>query len=445
MDVALSTSQSPRQSSGHDAIRSEYKQVLDYLFVRTTGEFKFGLERTVQLLEHLGNPHRAYRSIHVAGTNGKGSSVATMATLLTANGHRVATYMSPHLVDFRERIIVGDTPIPPADVIDFVERHLPAIEAIGASFFEATTAMAFDYFARAGADIAVIEAGLGGRLDSTNVLTPLVAGVTSIGLDHTEYLGPTLESIAYEKAGIFKPGVAAVIGERDMHIRTLLADRARELGSTTIRVVADEMEFVNVSIDGAGGGTRCELRWRGEQFTLRTPLTGAHQAANLAFSLVALDAAGELAPLDAVASQLRGVRIPGRFQRVGSFVFDVAHNAAGAEVLVETLSAVAPPTPVTAVLCVLRDKDWREMIRILSRVATKFIMTMAPTAPASRAWNLDKVVMFGRELGLDVEAVVDLSDALNRAKARGGTVLVTGSFHTVGDAMSLLQVSPLAG
>ena len=127
---------------------SDYKQSLDYLFARTTGGFKFGLERTVQLLEHLGNPHRAYPSIHVAGTNGKGSSVATMATLMTANGRRVATYTSPHLVDFRERMIVGGVPIPPADVVDFIERHMAVIEEIGASFFEATTAMAFEYFAR---------------------------------------------------------------------------------------------------------------------------------------------------------------------------------------------------------------------------------------------------------------------------------------------------------
>ena len=202
---------------------SDYKQSLDYLFARTTGGFKFGLERTVQLLEHLGNPHHAYPSIHVAGTNGKGSSVATMATLMTANGRRVATYTSPHLVDFRERMIVGGVPIPPEDVVHFIEEHMAVIEEIGASFFEATTAMAFEYFARAGAEIAVIEAGLGGRLDSTNVLTPLVAGVTSIGLDHTEYLGSTLDEIAREKAGIFKPSAVAVIGERDARISNLLA------------------------------------------------------------------------------------------------------------------------------------------------------------------------------------------------------------------------------
>jgi len=422
---------------------SDYKQSLDYLFARTTGGFKFGLERTVQLLEHLGNPHHAYPSIHVAGTNGKGSSVATMATLMTANGRRVATYTSPHLVDFRERMIVGGVPIPPEDVVHFIEEHMAVIEEIGASFFEATTAMAFEYFARAGAEIAVIEAGLGGRLDSTNVLTPLVAGVTSIGLDHTEYLGSTLDEIAREKAGIFKPSAVAVIGERDARISSLLAERARELGAATVRVVADELQLDRVSVDD--GGTVCELRWKGDRLTLRTPLAGEHQAANLAFSLVALDAAGELGPIDALQSRLSGVQIPGRFQRVGRYLFDVAHNPAGAEVLAQTLAAVSPPEPVSVVLCVLRDKDWREMIRTLARVASTFFVTMAPTAPASRAWDLGEAAAFVRELGFTVEAVPDFSEALSRASARGGTTLVTGSFHTVGDAMSLLQVSPFAG
>ena len=141
-----------------------YQDALDFLFARTTGGFKFGLERTLALLEHLGNPQRRYSSFHIAGTNGKGSSVATIKTLLTARGMKVATYTSPHLVDFRERMMVGRDAIPADDVTSFIERQLPFIEEIGASFFEATTAMAFDYFARAGADVAIIEAGLGGRL-----------------------------------------------------------------------------------------------------------------------------------------------------------------------------------------------------------------------------------------------------------------------------------------
>ena len=421
-----------------------YKDALDFLFARTTGQFKFGLERTHALLERLGNPQRAYPSIHVAGTNGKGSSVATMAALLTARGRRVATYTSPHLVDFRERMVVSGELIPADDVVEFVTRNIGTVEELGASFFEATTAMAFEYFARAGADIAIIEAGLGGRLDSTNVLDPIVAGVTSIGYDHTEYLGDTLEQIAGEKAGIFKPGRPAVIGERDPHIRELLADLARKAGASSIRIVADEITLHDVRVDD--GGTTCDLEWRGTRATIRTPLAGRHQAANLAFSLVTLDAAGKDAavPLDEARENIDHVHIPGRFQHVGRFIFDVAHNPAGSEVFAQTVASVSPPAPIAVVLCVLRDKDWREMIRILSRVASHFVLTMAPTAPASRAWNLSEALEFARSLGISAEVEEDFSAALDRAGERAATVLVTGSFHTVGDAMALLQVSPLA-
>ena len=421
----------------------DYKHALDYLFSRTTGGFKFGLERTQELLAHLGNPERRYPSIHVAGTNGKGSSVATMTAVMAAQGKRVATYTSPHLVDFRERMVVGGTPIPAEDVVGFIEGHLDVIERIGASFFEATTAMAFDYFARAGAEIAVIEAGLGGRLDSTNVLSPVVAGVTSIGLDHTEYLGSTLEAIAAEKAGIFKASARAVIGERDARIRNLLAELAHERGAQSIRIVADEMQVSDVRVDDSG--TRCDIEWRGEQLTFRTPLAGEHQAANLAFSLVTLDAAGLLPSLDKTVDALGRVRIPGRFQHVGNFIFDVAHNPAGSEVLAETLKAVQPPKPLTVLLCVLRDKDWRAMMHALSGVASRFVLTMAPTAPTSRAWDLDEALAFAHLEDLYAEAVPDFSEALARAREHGGTVLITGSFHTVGDAMTLLQVSPFAG
>lgn len=422
-----------------------YREALAYLFARTTGKYKFGLERTRELLARLGNPHHAYPSFHIAGTNGKGSSVATISALLGAKGHRVATYTSPHLVDFRERMVVGGIPIPADDVVSFITTRMPDVEGIGASFFEATTAMAFDYFARAHADVAVIEAGLGGRLDSTNVLSPVVAGVTSIGLDHTEYLGSTLEEIAREKAGIFKPGNPAVIGERDPRIRALLARLAEQAGASSVRVVADEVVFHSVHVDDAG--TICDLEWRGERAVLHTPLAGRHQASNLAFSLVLLDAAGSryAVTLEDARRDLERVQIPGRFQHTGQFIFDVAHNAAGIEVLTQTLAAVAPPGPIAVVLCVLRDKDWREMIRVLSHAVSHFVLTNAPTAPESRAWDLAEALAFTRERGLSAEATRDFGTALASAAERFPTVLVTGSFHTVGDAMALLQVSPLAG
>ena len=443
MDVALTATNEARARVTQHQELTDYKQALDFLFARTTGGYKFGLERTVELLDHLDNPQRKYPSLHIAGTNGKGSSVATMSALLTARGLRVATYTSPHLVDFRERMIVAGEPIPADAVVGFIERNLPVIEELGASFFEATTAMAFEFFAKAGVDIAVIETGLGGRLDSTNVLSPLVAGVTSIGYDHTEYLGSTLDAIAGEKAGIFKPDAVAVIGERDRTIRELLASHARKAGAPIVRVVADEMSMIDVHVDETG--TACTIDWKGERTTLHTPLAGEHQASNLAFSLVMLDAARALSPLDEAAKQLAAVRIPGRFQRTGKFIFDVAHNPAGTSVLTQTLKAVEPPTPIAVVMCVLRDKDWREMIRALSGVASAFVLTNAPTAPASREWDLAEAETFALELGLRVAAVPDFSAALDRAQKIAATVVVTGSFHTVGDAMSLLPLATKPG
>jgi dihydrofolate synthase / folylpolyglutamate synthase len=422
-----------------------YPEALDYLFARTTGGFKFGLERTIALLERLGNPQTRYPAFHIAGTNGKGSAVATIAALLTAKGMRVGTYTSPHLVDFRERIAVDGVPIPADDVIAFIARRTADVEELGASFFEATTAMAFEHFARAGVAVAVVEAGLGGRLDSTNVLLPVAAGVTSIGFDHTEYLGETLEAIAGEKAGIFKRGRGAVIGEPDPDTRLLLAGTAERAGAADIRVVADVARIADVEV--RDDGTAFTLEMGGEKARLHTPLAGRHQAANTAFAIAMLDVAGETfrVSLHEAAAHLDKVRLPGRFQHIGRYIFDVAHNPGGASELARTIVAVRPPSPVSAVLCVLRDKNWREMILALRGAVSHFVLTMAPTAPVGRAWDIDEAFGFARQAGISVEAVVDFDTALARGVATGETVLVTGSFHTVGDAMARLQVSPLAG
>jgi dihydrofolate synthase/folylpolyglutamate synthase len=182
---------------------SGYRAALDYLFERTTGGSRFGLERTAALLAVLGDPHLRLKVFHVAGTNGKGSACATLEAVLRHRGFRVGKYTSPHLVDFRERFLIDGRAVDEEYVVEFIRRWTPRSSAPG-TFFEATTAMAFDWFARVEVDVAVIETGLGGRLDSTNVVRPISAGVTSIGIDHVEYLGSTRESIAFEKAGIFK-------------------------------------------------------------------------------------------------------------------------------------------------------------------------------------------------------------------------------------------------
>jgi dihydrofolate synthase/folylpolyglutamate synthase len=426
-------------------VNAALQEALDYLFARTTGGFKFGLERTHGLLDALGNPHRKYPVIHVAGTNGKGSTLATAEALLRGRGLKVGKYTSPHLVDFRERILVDATPIEADAVVEFVERHTPLVEQLGATFFEATTAMAFDAFARAEVDIALIETGLGGRLDSTNVVDPLVAGVTNIGWDHMEYLGHTLAAIAAEKAGIFKRGRAAVIGETGDQTSNILRSSALDRGADPVIVVPELIRIVDIDLAAGTGGTAAELEMLGEHATLATPLTGRHQAFNLAFTLALLRAAGPqyAFTLAQAAPLLAGVRLPGRFQRLGKYIFDVAHNADGARVLADTLRSVRTVHPVRALFCALRDKEWKEMITTLSPRVDEWVLTDAPTAPASRAWNLEEARGFLRHIGAKGEIAWTFDEALEKV-ADAGTVVVTGSFHTVGDAMAKLQVSPFA-
>ena len=425
-----------------DVALTSYTAALEYLFARTTGGWKLGLERTVALLDALGNPHHRYPVLHVAGTNGKGSVVATLDALLRAGGWRVGRYTSPHLVDFRERIVVDGQPMPEQAVSAWVERWTPTVERLGATFFEATTAMALDYFGTSALDVAVVEVGLGGRLDSTNVVTPLVAAVTTIGLDHTDWLGDTLERIAVEKAGIFKAGRAAAIGERDPALRALLARCAREARADPVFVLADAWRVERVDVTAAG--TSFDLVRAAARRRLRTALVGEHQAANAALALAVLELAGE--PFAAAAREpaagLAAVSLPGRFHRAEPFIFDVAHNAPGADVLARTLAAVRPPRPLVALVGVLADKDWRSILAALAPHVDRFVLTQPPTAPADRAWDVAAAHDHAARAGYAVVAEPDFDRALELAREGAATTLVTGSFHTVGDAMARLQRSP---
>lgn len=384
--------------------------------------------------------------IHIAGTNGKGSTAATLEALLGAQGLRVAKYTSPHLVDFRERIVVDAVPITGDAVVSFVETHTPRVERIGATFFEATTVLAFDHFARAGADVAVIETGLGGRLDSTNVVSPLAATVTTIGIEHTEYLGATLGEIAREKAGIFKPGVPAVIGEPDPAVADDLAAHARAAGAEPVLRLVDRGGPSSIAMSDEG--TSFDLaRADGRVRRLHTPLVGRHQAANAATALLTLEAMGpRYAMSDAeTAAALGRVRAAGRFELRGRWLFDVAHNPDGAVVLARTLEAVRPPRPTAAVFAVLADKDWRGMMDALAPHVDLFVLTIAPTAPASRTWDPAQALAHAGSRGWPAVVERDFARALARADAEGRTVLVTGSFHTVGDAMARLPAALGAG
>lgn len=427
-----------------DDLLTSYSEAIQTLFARTTGNIKPGLERTEALLARLGSPQRRLNAIHVAGTNGKGSVVASCEALLRARGFTVGRYTSPHLVDFRERITVNGHPISEEEVLDFLKQWIPTAVDVGASFFEVTTALAFDWLARTEVDFAVIETGLGGRLDSTNVLTPRVATVTSIGLDHTDLLGDTLESIAKEKAGIFKAGAPAIIGEPTRAIRDILARCATGQGAAPVVVLDDEYRVSDVDV--SPNGTAFTLEHHKQTQRVITPLIGKYQARNTATAVATLAAMGDqyLPAPSEISSALEAVFLPGRFQRQGKFIFDVAHNPAGARAVAETIASVDPPRPRTVLIAVLADKDWRRIINELAPVVDRFMFTNAPSAPAERKWNPVEAHAYARSRGFDADLEPDLDVALARGQKRCGTLLVTGSFHTVGDVMSRLQVSPFA-
>jgi len=431
------------------AASADYRAAIAALAARTTHGVRLGLDRTRSLLAACGNPHERLVTLHVAGTNGKGSTCATLDAVLQAMGHTVGRYSSPHLIDFKERVLINGAAIAEHDVMAWLDAHRADIEGLGATFFEATTAMAFDLLAKAEVDIAVVEVGLGGRLDSTNVITPLVAAVTAIGLDHREYLGETLTEIAIEKAGIFKAGVPAVIGEYDPVIRDTLVSAARRAGASPVVSTAESLPLESVQLSATG--TEIVLRdGDGERLRLTSALMGAHQAQNVATAVAVLRAAG--APWtpshDMLVRGVAATRLAGRFQRSGRWLFDVAHNPDGMATVVESLRVVTPPRPLGAVVCVLSDKDWRVMLHALIPTLDSLWLTHAPTAPVSRRWPLDEVVAYATLHAGDrcrVHAEPDFSAALHRAHLDAATVLVTGSFHTVGDAMQRLQIDPLAG
>ena len=410
-----------------------YDQALDFLFPRTT-TIKFGLGTTRALLATLGNPQDLIPCVHVGGTNGKGSACTLIASALAAAGWRVGLYTSPHLVSFRERIRVDGEPISEAAVAMWTDRLRPMIEDRQATFFEVTTAIAFADFAARGAEISVIEVGLGGRLDSTNVVRPLVSAVTRIEMDHMKYLGDTLEDIAREKAGIAKPGAPFVIGESRPELVSILRHAAARAVRGHDREAVPDIRLV-----------KPDTEWRG---ALR--LSGSHQRRNAAVAECVLQALPEpyRPAADAIRAGFADAHVAGRLDRRGRWLFDVAHNPDGVRALVAALRELEPPRPLHALVSILGDKEWAEMLVLLDQVVDRGVLTRAPTA-AGRGWNLEWLGRWLRDPSrppahASWSLVADFDDALATVQRGAGTVLVTGSFHTVGDVMRTLGIEVCA-
>lgn len=423
-------------------------ELTPWLFSRTTGGIRWGLERTQELLAGVDDPHRRFRSVHIGGTNGKGSVAALCDAVLRADGKmRVGLYTSPHLVSFRERIRVDGVPVADEVIVGAAETLRPAIGRTGASFFEATTAMAFLIFAEQGVDVAVVEVGLGGRLDATNVLTPAVTAITNVAVDHEEYLGTSPAGIAAEKAGILKRGVPAISAVEGEEAREVLRSVAAREGAALYEL-ADLLTVDHVETGVHGASFEAFSKQWG-RVKLRTSLTGSHQVAN---ATLALEIAGflpdDIRPsIASVQAGFEACRWPGRLQVVEihgtTYVLDVAHNPAGAQVLASALEGLDLPRPIVCVAGILSDKDWRSMLPTLSGEADALVLTTPPSAPTARRWDLVQVEEWtvGRRLPR-TRVIQNFDAALSRATtmAPHGTVVVTGSVHTVGDAMDILGI-----
>ncbi len=416
-----------------------YQETLEFMYSQLpmyhrigAAAYKADIQPTVDMMAALGNPERKFRSIHVAGTNGKGSVSHFLASILQEAGYKVGLYTSPHLVDFRERIRINGVMIPQEDVVDFVERNRGMFADFKLSFFEMTVGMAFDFFARQKVDIVVVEVGMGGRLDSTNVITPLLSIITNIGLDHTQFLGDTLEKIAGEKAGIIKDGVPVVIGETQDETMPLFMRVAAEHNAP---ITFADQHYVVDDIN----------RYTEE-------LTGEYQKHNIATVLEAVEVLRslngiELSPMaikQGLARVVTNTHLHGRWETIGTApltICETAHNEPGIRAMIGKLATMSFRRLHLVYGCV-NDKDFRSILELLSTQISTLDAELVwyfsqPSVP--RGLAVEELQMAAKELGIEGDAYSDVKDAIAAARAvadRDDLVLVTGSIFLVADALN---------
>lgn len=429
-----------------------YQETCNYLFTQTPmfekqgiGGYKEGLENTLALDKHFGHPHRDFRSIHIAGTNGKGSCAHTLAAILQQCGYRVGLYTSPHLVDFRERIRINGYPITENYVVEFVEKEKEFFEPLKPTFFELTTAMAFKYFSEMKVDIAVIEVGLGGRLDCTNIITPILSVITNISLDHTQLLGHSLEQIAMEKAGIIKPGVPVVIGEALPETRPIFEAVAEE-NKAPITFAEERPEVLHAELESASMlyTTRNYGKFSGELFGLcqeknaNTILCAVRKLEDYGYLYRFTDDAKSSAKGLEVREGFKYVcattGLMGRWQVVKkdpTVVCDTGHNTAGWQYLSKQLRKVICQH-MYIVFGVVDDKDIDGILALLPKTATYFFTK----ANNKRAVSEPVLQMMGQQYGLNGEAYPTVAEAYAAAMSQAKDndfVFIGGSSYVVAD------------
>jgi dihydrofolate synthase / folylpolyglutamate synthase len=428
---------------------------------------KFDLAHMRVLLGALNHPERKFPGVLIAGTNGKGSTAATLASILRASGLRTGLYTSPHLVRINERIRINGEKISDGDFAllhDMVDRTAEDLVEEAElpwhpSFFEMLTAIAFEYFAQNKVEIAVLEVGMGGRLDATNVIEPRVSVIADISLDHQKFLGNTVGEIAREKAGIIRPGGLVVTLPQQPRANDVIGNTILELGAQGVSAVpyvppvspGSEQYFARAgdAEKSARVCSRYPLQVMGKQILVESPLVGRHQLRNVALAIAAaevLSHQGFPVTAEAIERGIRETRWPGRFEVIPAkhgapeYVFDVAHNPAGAWALRSTLSACYEERPLIFVFGAMRDKAIGEMAEILFPLAERVIATRANNPRSATPEEIEEAAA---RTSTDIEHTVDVASALARARALGGSghmVVITGSIYIVGEAMRILGV-----
>ncbi len=425
---------------------TDYQQAIDYLYANLpifqrvgSVAYKKDLTNTIQLCEVLGNPHLKFKSIHVAGTNGKGSTSHMLASVLQSSGYKTGLYTSPHLKNFTERIKVNGQEIGKEFVVGFVNRIKPSIELIKPSFFEITVVMAFDYFVQEKVDVAVIEVGLGGRLDSTNIITPVVSVITNISYDHQDLLGDTLEKIASEKAGIIKPGIPVVVSERQAEVEHVFIEKASECNS--------EIHFAQDSytVDKSENGLNVHLDKNEFIIQLSLPLKGIYQLMNLVGVLKTIDVLTDNGFQIPIEKMIEGLErtvmqtgLKGRWQKLEDkplMICDTGHNAAGVREVAKQINQ-QQFDKLFMVWGMVRDKEADEILSLLPKNA-RYIFCQANIPRALDAYLLKEKA---ERVGLQGEVIVDVNRAVEKARQSAGSddfIFIGGSTFVVAEIDTL--------